>query len=424
MHLADADGYTVERETYRLTDPRLDRLQQRMQTEVGDRDSDVFRPVLDIRRWNGRAGLRLRLPNIEGATEELSVENDREIVWRAGLYEARFYGLDAGHRLIQDADQMGGFEFEVRLNRRPPTNIVPLIVSRRGVKLIYQGTLQADSDAQVAAGGLALDLDSLERPVNVLHSYSVVSTSLVGNRFRTGKLCHLYRPEAIDALGARTWCRFGDDAEATGVLRIIVPPAFLANATYPVTIDPSFGYSSSGASTLALDNGTNNTHMVGCSGGAGTDDSTGAVSGDQIITGMHAYCSVVADTGTNECRMGVYIDPGQTTSSSHTLTGSESSLVVIDTTGATQYDFDATPTLSDGVAYVVAITGQNTTSFRVRVHYDTGGFKDSHRDTNETGVTLQADLSGFGVNGTQRASTWADYAAVGGARRRITTVHH
>jgi len=408
--LRDAAGFTIDRNTYRLQAQRLRAGQQDIDVEVGDiDDAGTFRPDLTIRRWGDRARLRIGMPR-NADPETVDVVGRDRISWRQGDVEARFYDKPM---LPDDSEGLGGFEYEVILHSRPSSNRINLPIRRSpNVRFWYQGTLQEDSDAQVAAGGPPLDLANHERPINVVSSYAVY-TDRTHNRFRTGKLCHIYRPEAVDALGNRTWCRFGPDADSTNVLQIIVPPAFLASATYPITIDPTFGYNSPGASILTPDNGTNIFKYAACSGGAGTDDSTGALSGDQVITGLHAYCSVATDAGTNQARMAVYIDPGQTVSSSHTRAGSESSLVDVHATSATQYDFDATPTLSDGISYVVAVTGVNDNAFRLRVHYDSGGYKDVHRLTG-TDTTFPADLSGFGTGQSLRLSMWGDYAAAGG----------
>lgn len=63
--------------------------------------------------------------------------------------------------------------------------------------------------------------------------------------YGTGKLFHIYRPKATDANGSSTWAEL---SYADGVLSVTVPQDFLNNATYPLTVDPTFGYTSAGAS--------------------------------------------------------------------------------------------------------------------------------------------------------------------------------
>jgi hypothetical protein len=60
----------------------------------------------------------------------------------------------------------------------------------------------------------------------------------------TGKLCHIHRPEIIDAQGRRCW---GDLALADNELRITIPETFLSEAAYPVIVDPTVGTATVGS---------------------------------------------------------------------------------------------------------------------------------------------------------------------------------
>jgi hypothetical protein len=54
----------------------------------------------------------------------------------------------------------------------------------------------------------------------------------------TGKLCHIHRPEIIDARGRRCW---GSLAVTGNTLRITIPEKWLGEAVYPVIVDPTVG---------------------------------------------------------------------------------------------------------------------------------------------------------------------------------------
>jgi hypothetical protein len=62
----------------------------------------------------------------------------------------------------------------------------------------------------------------------------------------TGKLCHIYRPEIVDAGGRRVW---GELAVEGDTLRVTIPEGWLSNARYPVTVDPVIGTTTVGAQT-------------------------------------------------------------------------------------------------------------------------------------------------------------------------------
>jgi hypothetical protein len=63
----------------------------------------------------------------------------------------------------------------------------------------------------------------------------------------TGKLCHIHRPLIIDALGRRVW---GDLSIAGNSLFITIPEQWLAEAKYPVVVDPTVGTTTIGSQTM------------------------------------------------------------------------------------------------------------------------------------------------------------------------------
>ena len=60
----------------------------------------------------------------------------------------------------------------------------------------------------------------------------------------TGKLCHIHRPEIIDARGRRCW---GELSVVGNELRIIIPEWWLSEAAYPVIVDPTIGTTTVGS---------------------------------------------------------------------------------------------------------------------------------------------------------------------------------
>jgi len=77
-------------------------------------------------------------------------------------------------------------------------------------------------------------------------SYAVYKKeTLIGEG--TGKLCHIHRPEIIDAGGRRCW---GELAVAGNELNIIIPELWLSEAKYPVVVDPTIGTTTVGSQYL------------------------------------------------------------------------------------------------------------------------------------------------------------------------------
>lgn len=113
-----------------------------------------------------------------------------------------------------------------------------------GLEFHYQPELTPD---EIARGCV--------RPDDVISSYAVYMPSLANNivdrwgnlihEGQTGKFSHIYRPKLIDANGAETWCTQQIDP-AAGILRIILPAAWLQAAAFPVALDPTFGFVTKG----------------------------------------------------------------------------------------------------------------------------------------------------------------------------------
>jgi hypothetical protein len=63
----------------------------------------------------------------------------------------------------------------------------------------------------------------------------------------TGKLCHIHKPEIIDARGRRCW---GELSVVGNELHITIPEGWLSEAAYPVVVDPTVGTSTVGSQYL------------------------------------------------------------------------------------------------------------------------------------------------------------------------------
>jgi len=110
------------------------------------------------------------------------------------------------------------FEYDCILHREPETNVI---------RLRIEGAEHFDFFRQP---------DFVKDPF-LKGSYAVYKKeTLIGEG--TGKLCHIHRPEIIDARGRRCW---GSLAVAGNELHITIPEQWLADAKYPVVVDPTIG---------------------------------------------------------------------------------------------------------------------------------------------------------------------------------------
>ena len=204
---------------------------KRYETEIGDVLQADFLPQIKVKRWGNEGNLSLRFFDAKPQTKGTVTASGNAISWEKGGYKVRFY--DKG-----GFDEDGGLEFEIELAQKPPANSIAFTIQTKNLAFYYQGPL---TEKEVAAG--------MTRPDNVVGSYAVYHVSKRDNEYETGKAFHIYRPWAQDAKGVRVWCDFLIDTQA-GTATLTVPQAFLDSAVYPVVIDPTFGYTTVGASGL------------------------------------------------------------------------------------------------------------------------------------------------------------------------------
>lgn len=177
-----------------VADPR-----RRVTVDVGD-------GWLRSLHWGGECGFQIRLLD---------------------PFESSIYPLDPDGWLFED----GGQEFEVLLERRPASNVLRFAVSSWGLNVwpqpdgtnaVYHATRKGNYDHH--------------------------TTPALGRHYHAGKAFHVARPWAEDAAGRRVWCDL--TLPANGVAKLELPRWFWADAVYPVLVDPTFGYTTAGATNF------------------------------------------------------------------------------------------------------------------------------------------------------------------------------
>lgn len=220
------------------------------------------------------------------------------------------------------------FNIDFSLAAKPTTNVFKYdIQGSENFDFFYQPPLTA---AEVAHGDT--------RPDNVVGSYAVYSKDKKdfkngGINYSTGKVAHIYRPQAIDAKGNTVWA---DLNYSNGVLSVTVPQSFLDTAVYPVTVDPTFGQVTQGASSINLA-GANASSLE-----AGKFTLSGS---SAIITALHFWLAATAATSKQEFS-GMYASDGSTGPA-----GSPGTLL----TGALTHTVNNTSFADDSVAASTAI---------------------------------------------------------------------
>ncbi len=217
----------------------------KIDVEIGDAKQPDFKPQFKVARWANECNFSLRAQEDPGAV--VDVVGEKVVYRRADGVEVHQYEVPAG--------EDGGFEFEWVLPSKPASNVLSGTIRTKGLAFHYQGPLP---DRLLKRGAT--------RPDNVVGSYAVYhatkrDNAAGGNEYRTGKFCHIYRPKAVDANGVETWCELAIDVEGE-LLTVTVPEKFLEEAVYPVTVDPTFGYTSAGATNFGWGNDQVDSHKA------------------------------------------------------------------------------------------------------------------------------------------------------------------
>ena len=135
-----------------------------------------------------------------------------------------------------------GLIFEVE----PSTNAWEFdILGYNDFDFYYQGVL---SQEEINSG--------MKRPDNVIGSYAVYFKDQM-----KGKAFHIYRPQMIDKLMNKIWCNM---SYGKGKLKIVCDKLWLKNASYPILLDPTLGYTSIGATDFANSFSCYHSWVLGC----------------------------------------------------------------------------------------------------------------------------------------------------------------
>jgi hypothetical protein len=240
-----------------------------LRAQVIDSSAGEYRPHLVLQAWGDECRMSIDLlsgMDQSAGAPEVGIFNDA-VCWQ--LNEQKI-----SHAIYRTAT--GDLEWEIRLKQKPQSNRFEFPVKTYGLEFLYQDTV--------------CHLPGCYRPAHVKGSYAVYHATRKGNASRfaadeiiseyygCGKAFHIYRLLCRDADNDSTWCSIEIDVER-GYLVMIVPADFIESAAYPVTIDPTFGYTSKPATRVQLSSSYAvmvNTHE--------------ASSGD-VITSYSAYCA-------------------------------------------------------------------------------------------------------------------------------------
>jgi hypothetical protein len=223
------------------------------EVRLGDKKATKFVPTLNISKWNKETSFSLLYTPIKmkskklGASEEDVIISTSTINYFDGINEVVFKEIAVSEEFPE-----GGYEVEYILSDKPNTNVLQFSILADNLDFAYQPPLNEEMASSTCS---ETECGGMYRPERIVGSYAAyyknnVSgdyTDMGGSNYKTGKAFHIMRPKLWDANNNWVW---GQMNITNNVLSITISQTFLDNATYPVTVDPTFGYNVGGETTI------------------------------------------------------------------------------------------------------------------------------------------------------------------------------
>lgn len=222
---------------------------------IGNTKTQVMAPVVQLSKWK-EVSMDISYPT---GGQVAPVTQDNKIIWSEKDKDVYFQQIPKDPKI--DGDK---FEFDILLKKKPDTNIFTYNIDTENLDFYFQPPLNQEAQNKNLncteteckdRNGNTISL----RPENVVGSYAAYYkdgktgdySRVGGKNYETGKAFHIYRPQIIDAAGKKAWAELKVD-ETAKTLSVVVDPAFLTSASYPVTVDPTFGYTTQGGTGYSI----------------------------------------------------------------------------------------------------------------------------------------------------------------------------
>ena len=302
-------------------------------------------PTLELLKWRDTSFL-ISLMEVYPEEPELIIDGNK-IIYSNSWFDEVFYEVE------------NGFEYEVILKVRPNKNHITFDVNSENLKFNFQAPLNEipTNDGFDCNATDCLDENGfvvIHRPEKIVGSYAVYHESKAHNEYKTGKAFSIYKPHIIDANGNQEWCEIDYDESKTEIT-IECPRAFIRNAVYPLTIDPTFGYDTEGGSNISFSAGFAVGNIFGFYSADGTE----------TITELHAWLFDEFATGT--FKMALYDLASALTLGDRYFAADQGSMSIADTTPRDWNILGLSHSLVNGNDYYVAYGEQ---SMATNIMYD------------------------------------------------------
>lgn len=340
---------------------------------IGSKDSKTLKPQIKLSKLDDEAYLTI---SHDIKSDQINTA-DKTITWKGNNSQDLFFKQPTSDT----------FEFDITLLKKPASNIFTYSIDSKNLDFFYQPPL---TEKEIERGNI--------RPENVEGSYAVYYKNGLsgdyshagGKNYKTGKAFHIYRPKIMDANGKSVWGELSINTK-TNKLLVKVPQEFLDTGIYPITVDPTFGYTSQGASDAVL---------CGSSG-----DYKVAMRADSIagtLTNISAYIKNQLGTSNINYRTEEFPDSSSKPGTAEAQGSPNAFLNPSYQLVSDSFSFS----MSDGIHWV-GIGGIKVGVDNCRVAYDTGGTSGYGASTNDVGA-WSTDSNQYSVYATYTAASPTD----------------
>lgn len=361
------------------------------------------RAEITLKGWNDEYAIKI-IPQIPtsslGATDrDFKVSADRP------LFSKRMEYKNGDVTAFIEPREGKGNEFDIdfTLNSKPETNVFEYkIEGAEDFDFLYQPELSPEEV-----------IEGVERSENVIGSYAVyhkikANYEVGSTNYATGKSFHIYRPKAVDANNNEIWAELSYNYVDT--LSVTVPQKFLDEAKYPIKIDPTFGYTTLGASADI-------TGRIASQIFSGPKSSRIGIGVALSSAGTLSKISVgIKADGSGTLDVTAFVNTEDTATDSHTQVSKIERLGVSVTTTSTFFDFTAASEVLSATNYVLNAIGDGADLSLNNAYmlYDSSGTQNNYEENFDGAYTTGRDefpWTETDTSGSLKFSIYATYTA-------------
>ncbi len=290
---------------------------------------------------------------------------------------------------LADEERFDRFEFDIILHEKPENNVFTYEIETEGLDFFYQPEL---TETEKNAGEY--------RSENVIGSYAVYkkdAKAIYGNmvdaeKYKVGKVMHIYRPKITDAKNNSIWGTLTVNT-ISKTLSVTVDKQWLKSASYPVVVDPTFGFTSIGATQ----GGNADDQMRGSS-------FTGAA-------GRLASISIYYNCDKRNPIFGLYAVSSPSTKVAQSAVSNSCNNAGINTyTGWATMNTTTNPIISQ-IEYAIVMYASSGVKGGIYRYYDAGSTGQDKTVTLSSGITTLPETESF-ISFNNKYSMYATYTGI------------